>query len=38
MLFRRLRGVLGASGIWALAWVPLGVAFGISPMAPYTVG
>jgi hypothetical protein len=26
---RRLRGILGAAIIWAIAWIPIGVAFGV---------
>ena len=29
MSFRRFRGLLGASLIWALLWVPLGIFFGV---------
>ena len=29
MLLRRLRGVLGAALIWAVLWIPLGVAVGL---------
>jgi hypothetical protein len=29
MLLRRLRGVLGAALIWAVLWIPLGVAVGV---------